>query len=50
MGLIAIEHEGLALFIEQAAFAKEETLVFFHGVWRVTDQSKAWNLKGKARG
>jgi inositol-phosphate transport system substrate-binding protein len=34
--------------IEQAAFAKEETLVFFHGVWRVTDQSKAWNLTGKA--
>ncbi len=33
--------------IEQAAFAKEEALVFFHGVWRVTDQSKAWNLKGK---
>ena len=34
--------------IEQAAFAKEEALVFFHGVWRVTDQSKAWNLKGQA--
>lgn len=33
--------------IEQASFAKEEALVFFHGVWRVTDQSKAWNLKGK---
>ena len=34
--------------IEQASFAKEEALVFFHGVWRVTDQSKAWNLKGQA--
>ena len=33
--------------IEQASFAKEEALVFFHGVWRVTDQTKAWNLKGK---
>ena len=33
--------------IEQSSFAKEEALVFFHGVWRVTDQSKAWNLKGK---
>ena len=33
--------------IEQASFAGEEALVFFHGVWRVTDQSKAWNLKGK---
>ncbi len=29
------------------SFAKEEALVFFHGVWRVTDQTKAWNLKGK---
>ena len=33
--------------IEQSSFAKEEALVFFHGVWRVTDQMKAWNLKGK---
>src|SRR5258707_11335758 len=33
--------------IEQASFAREEALVFFHGVWRVTDQTKAWNLKGK---
>jgi inositol-phosphate transport system substrate-binding protein len=33
--------------IEQASFAGEEALVFFHGVWRVTDQTKAWNLKGK---
>jgi inositol-phosphate transport system substrate-binding protein len=33
--------------IEQASFGGEEALVFFHGVWRVTDQMKAWNLKGK---
>ena len=33
--------------IEQASFAGEEALVFFHGVWRVTDQMKAFNLKGK---
>jgi inositol-phosphate transport system substrate-binding protein len=33
--------------IEQASFAGEEALVFFHGVWRVTDQMKALNLKGK---
>jgi len=33
--------------IEQASFAGEEALVFFHGVWRVTDQTKAWSLKGK---
>jgi len=33
--------------IEQASFGKEDALVFFHGVWRVTDQTKAWNLKGK---
>ena len=33
--------------IEAAAFKDEQALVFFHGVWRVTDQSKAWNLKGK---
>jgi inositol-phosphate transport system substrate-binding protein len=33
--------------IEQASFAGEQALVFFHGVWRVTDQMKAFNLKGK---
>src|SRR6266550_807125 len=33
--------------IEQASFVGEEALVFFHGVWRVTDQTKAWSLKGK---
>ena len=33
--------------IEQASFAGEEALSLFHGVWRVTDQMKAWNLKGK---
>jgi inositol-phosphate transport system substrate-binding protein len=33
--------------IEQASFAGEEALVFFHGVWRVTDQMKAFNLKNK---
>ena len=33
--------------IEAAAFKDEQALVFFHGVWRVTDQMKAWNLKGK---
>jgi inositol-phosphate transport system substrate-binding protein len=33
--------------IEQAAFGGDEALVFFHGVWRVTDQMKAFNLKGK---
>lgn len=33
--------------IEQAAFGGEQTLAFFHGVWRVTDQMKAFNLKGK---
>ena len=34
--------------IEQASFGGEEALVFFHGVWRVTDQMKAFpNLKGK---
>ena len=33
--------------IEQAAFAGDEALAFFHGVWRVTDQMKAFNLKGK---
>jgi len=33
--------------IEAASFGGEEALVFFHGVWRVTDQMKAWNLKGK---
>jgi inositol-phosphate transport system substrate-binding protein len=33
--------------IEAASFGGEEALVFFHGVWRVTDQMRAWNLKGK---
>jgi inositol-phosphate transport system substrate-binding protein len=33
--------------IEQASFGGEEALAFFHGVWRVTDQMKAFNLKGK---
>ncbi|HEY2863207.1 MAG TPA: extracellular solute-binding protein [Casimicrobiaceae bacterium] len=33
--------------IEQAAMGGEESLVFFHGVWRVTDQMKALHLKGK---
>ena len=33
--------------IEAAAFKDEQALVFFHGVWRVGDQSKAWGLKGK---
>jgi len=33
--------------IEQASFGKEEALVFFHGVWRVNDQMKAFKLKGK---
>jgi inositol-phosphate transport system substrate-binding protein len=34
--------------IEQAAMGGEESLVFFHGVWRVTDQMKALKLSGKA--
>jgi inositol-phosphate transport system substrate-binding protein len=33
--------------IEQASFSGEQALVFFHGVWRVTDQMKAFNFKGK---
>ncbi|MDQ6781454.1 MAG: extracellular solute-binding protein [Candidatus Eremiobacteraeota bacterium] len=33
--------------IEQAAMGGEESLVFFHGVWRVTDQMKALKLGGK---
>ena len=33
--------------IEQAAMGGEESLVFFHGVWRVTDQMKALKLTGK---
>ena len=33
--------------IEQASFAGEQALVFFHGVWRVSDQNKAFSLKGK---
>ncbi len=33
--------------IEQSAMGGEESLVFFHGVWRVTDQMKALKLTGK---
>src|SRR5437762_1335881 len=33
--------------IEQASFAGEEALVFFHGVWRVTDQMRTLKLAGK---
>jgi inositol-phosphate transport system substrate-binding protein len=34
--------------IEQASFGGDEALAFFHGVWRVTDQMKAFpNIKGK---
>src|SRR6266700_4950939 len=33
--------------IEQASFGGEEALVFFHGVWRGTNQMKAFNMKGK---
>jgi inositol-phosphate transport system substrate-binding protein len=33
--------------IEQAAFGGDEALAFFHGVWRVTDQVKAFPMKGK---
>lgn len=33
--------------IEQASFGGDEAAVFFHGVWRVTDQMKAFNMKGK---
>ena len=33
--------------IEQAAMGGEEALAFFHGVWRVTDQMKAFHLQGK---
>ncbi|MEO6927611.1 MAG: sugar ABC transporter substrate-binding protein, partial [Casimicrobiaceae bacterium] len=33
--------------IEQAAMGGEESLAFFHGVWRVTDQMKALNLTTK---
>lgn len=33
--------------IEQAAMGGEESLAFFHGVWRVTDQMKALKLNGK---
>lgn len=33
--------------IEAAAFAGEQAMVFFHGVWQVGNQVKAWNLKGK---
>ena len=33
--------------IEQASFGGDEAFVFFHGVWRVSDQMKAFNFKGK---
>jgi inositol-phosphate transport system substrate-binding protein len=33
--------------IEQASFGGEEALMLFHGVWRVSDQMKAFNFKGK---
>ncbi len=33
--------------IEQASFAGQSDLAFFHGVWRVTDQMKALNLTTK---
>ena len=33
--------------IEQAAMGGEEALAFFHGVWRVGDQTKALKLSGK---
>ncbi|MEO6748610.1 MAG: extracellular solute-binding protein [Casimicrobiaceae bacterium] len=33
--------------IEQAAMGGEESLMFFHGVWRVTDQMKALKLTTK---
>jgi inositol-phosphate transport system substrate-binding protein len=34
--------------IEQASFGGDEALVFFHGVWRVTDQMTAFpSLKGR---
>ena len=33
--------------IEQAAFGGDEAFAFFHGVWRVSDQMKAFNFKGK---
>lgn len=34
--------------IEKAAFDDEHALIFFHGVWQVGKQMKAWNLKGQA--
>jgi inositol-phosphate transport system substrate-binding protein len=33
--------------VEAAAIKDEQAAIFFHGVWRVPDQTKAWNLKGK---
>ena len=35
--------------IEQAAMGGEESLVFFHGVWRVTDQMKALQAQRQGR-
>jgi inositol-phosphate transport system substrate-binding protein len=33
--------------VEQAAIKNEEALAFFHGIWRVTDQTKAFNITTK---
>src|SRR4029079_3343652 len=33
--------------IEQASFSGDEAAMLFHGVWRVTDQMKAFNMKGR---
>ena len=33
--------------VEQASFKDEQAMIFFHGVWQVGNQNKAWNLKGK---
>jgi inositol-phosphate transport system substrate-binding protein len=33
--------------VEAAAFGGEQAMIFFHGVWQVGNQMKAWNLKGK---
>ena len=34
--------------VEAAAITGEESLAFFHGIWRVGDQMKAYNLKSEA--
>jgi len=33
--------------VEAAAFGDEQAMIFFHGVWQVGNQMKAFNLKGK---